>query len=254
MQETLMSLSDSTSPPNDSSATMMDRLVLSYLDIRRAIGLSGLVLPLVLGPGGMLLGIEIQENMSSYYHTPLRDVFVGTLCAIGIFLFCYRGYDRIENWTANIGAVAAIGIALFPLDYGSDPLIQKSFVGYVHTFSGGVFFTTLAFYSLYHFPRDSKREAESHLFERSMAFRASGLTILLITFAMGGYMLLVPQDWKDWLNGYNFLFWAEWIAVWSFASSWLAKGRIIVTEIGVEVLAYSRKMVLQHGLGIKNDP
>ncbi|WDQ18826.1 DUF998 domain-containing protein [Rhodopirellula sp. P2] len=244
-----MSPPHSTPLPGESSGTMMDHLVLSYLDIRRAIGWSGLLLPLLLGPGGMLLGIEIQENMSSYYHTPLRDVFVGTLCAIGIFLFCYRGYDRIENWTANIGSAAAIGIALFPLDYGSDPLIQKSLVGYVHTVSGGIFFLTLAFYSLYHFPRDSQREAESHLFERSFAFRTSGLVILLITFAMGGYMVLAPQAWKDWLNGYNFLFWAEWIAVWAFASSWLAKGRVIVTEIGVEILAYSRKMVLQHGLG-----
>ncbi|MFG0263963.1 MAG: DUF998 domain-containing protein [Rhodopirellula sp. JB055] len=249
-----MSSRESTPPPEDSSGAVMDRLVLSYLDIRRAIGLSGLLLPILLGPGGLLLGIEIQENMSSYYHTPLRDVFVGTLCAIGIFLFCYRGYDRIENWTANIGSAAAVGIALFPLDYGSDPLIQKSLVGYVHTISGGVFFITLAFYSLYLFPRDSLREAESLLFERSFAFRTSGLVILFITFAMGGYMVLLPQNWKDWLNGYNFLFWAEWIAVWAFASSWLAKGRVIVTELGVEVLAYSRKMVLQHGLGIKDTP
>lgn len=247
-----MNESSPTHEPDTTSSVVVDRLVLSYLDIRRAIGLSGLILPLVLGPGGWLLGIEFQENMSSYYHTPLRDVFVGTLCAIGIFLFCYCGYDRVENWTANIGAVAAIGIALFPLDYNSDPLVQKSVVGYIHSFSGVVFFLVLAFYSLYHFPRDSAREAESHLFERSLVFRSSGLTILATTFAMGAYLVLLPSDWKTWLNEYNFLFWAEWIAVWSFAAAWLAKGRIIVAEIGVEILAYSRRMVMEHGLGIKD--
>lgn len=69
-------------------------LVVSYLGVRRAIGAIGLLLPIVLGPVGWLVfGIEIQDNMSSYYHTPLRDVFVGSMCAIGIFLFCYRGYD-----------------------------------------------------------------------------------------------------------------------------------------------------------------
>jgi hypothetical protein len=64
-------------------------LVPSYLAIRRAIGAIGLILPLLLGPlGWLIFGVEIQDNMSSYYHTSLRDVFVGAMCAIGIFLFC----------------------------------------------------------------------------------------------------------------------------------------------------------------------
>jgi hypothetical protein len=92
-------------------------LVLSYVGIRRAIGVSGLLLPVMLGPVGWLFfGVEIQDSMSAYYHTAMRDVFGGTLCAMGIFLFCYRGYDRIENWTANVGCFSALGLALFPLD------------------------------------------------------------------------------------------------------------------------------------------
>lgn len=64
-------------------------LVVSYLGIRRAIGAIGLALPILLGPVGWLVfGIEIQDNLSSYYHTALRDIFVGAMCAIGIFLFC----------------------------------------------------------------------------------------------------------------------------------------------------------------------
>src|SRR3954447_13327075 len=89
-------------------------IVLSYLSVRRAIGAIGLLLPIVLGPVGWLVfGIEIQDNMSSYYHTALRDVFVGSLCAIGIFLFCYRGYDWIKRWTAFLGCLSALGVALF---------------------------------------------------------------------------------------------------------------------------------------------
>ncbi|MFG0287924.1 MAG: hypothetical protein ACF8CQ_07115 [Rhodopirellula sp. JB044] len=219
-------------------------LVLSYLGIRRAIGVSGLLLPVVLGPGGWLIGIPIQDNLSSYYHTPLRDVFVGTLCAIGIFLFCYRGYDFVENWTANLGCVSALGVALFPLDFNSDPLVQKSLTGYLHTLSGGVFFLTLAFYSLYHFPRDSRREHEPHIRERDFVYRMSGLVILASLLAMGVYLLLLPAGWKAKLNAFNFLFWMEWIAVWSFAAAWLAKGRTIVADIAVDVLAYSSQLVL----------
>ena len=162
-------------------------LVVSYLGVRRAIGVIGLLLPIVLGPVGWLVfGIEIQDNMSSYYHTPLRDVFVGSMCAIGIFLFCYRGYDWIESWTGNLGCLSALGVALCPLDANSDPLYQRSVLGYLHTVSGGAFFLTLAFYSLYHFPssKAEKHEVAPHEAQRNFVYRTSGVVILLCMAAM----------------------------------------------------------------------
>lgn len=218
-------------------------LVVSYITIRRAIGISGLLLPVALGPGGWLLGIPIQDNLSSYYHTPLRDVFVGTICAIGVFLLCYRGHDWVESWTANIGCVAALAVALCPLDANSDPLVQRSIVGYVHTLAGGTFFLTLAFYSLVHFPRSagSLQEGEPHPWERIALYRSSGVVILASMLAMSGYLLMLPAPWKSWLNDWNFLFWMEWVAVWSFAAAWLTKGRLIVAEIAVELLAMQRE-------------
>ncbi len=227
-------------------------LVVSYLTVRRAIGVSGLLLPLLLGPGGWLFGIPFQDNMSSYYHTGMRDVFVGTLCSIGIFLFCYRGYDWIENWTANLGCVSALGIALFPLDFDSDPLVQKSLTGYLHTFSGGVFFSTLAFYSLFHFPRGSQREQEPHPRERRWIYQLSGVIILLSLMTMGGYLFLINGEWKKTLNEYHFLFWTEWVAVWSFAAAWLAKGRTIIADIAVDMLAYSSELILKQNRAKEN--
>ncbi|WP_237607175.1 DUF998 domain-containing protein [Roseimaritima sediminicola] len=215
-------------------------LVMSYLSIRRAIGMTGIMLPIILGPVGWLVfDIDIQDNLSSYYHTELRDVFVGSLCAIGIFLFCYRGYDRIENWTANLGCLSALGVALFPLDPGSDPLHQRSLVGYLHSLSGGVFFLTLAMYSLFHFPSSSsqKHETAPHEPERNFIYRTSGVVILLSMVAMGGYLFLLPPDWKTLFNRYNFLFWMEWLAVWAFATAWLTKGRTILADLAVDVLA-----------------
>lgn len=223
-------------------------LVLSYIGIRRAVGISGFLLPIVLGPIGWLFGIPFQDNISSYYHTGMRDIFVGTMCAIGVFMLCYRGHDWIENWTANIGSAAAFGVALFPLDAGSDPLLQKSIVGYLHTFSGGVFFLTLAFYSLYHFPRSTRdpAEGEPHPWERNFIYRSSGIVILLSMAAMGGYLFLIPVSLKQQLNDYNFLFWMEWIAVWAFASAWLTKGRVIAAEIAVDLLSIPREALAEH--------
>jgi hypothetical protein len=221
-------------------------LVISYLGVRRAIGAVGLLLPVLLGPVGWLVfGVEIQDNMSSYYHTLLRDVFVGALCTIGVFLFCYRGYDWIESWSANFGCLSALGLALFPIDADSDPLHQRSVVGWLHTVSGGAFFLTLAFYSLYHFPssRADKREFAPHEAERNFVYRASGVVILLSLIAMGAYLLFFPEGWKRRFNDYNFLFWMEWVAVWAFAAAWLTKGRAILAEIAVDLLALPSQLL-----------
>ncbi len=175
--------------------TSTHTLVVSYLGLRRAIDAIGLLVPIVLGPvGWFCFGIEIQDNMSSYYHTALRDVFVGSMCAIGIFLFCYRGYDWIESWTGVFGCLSALGIAFFPLDANSDPLDQRSVLGYLHSLSGGLFFLTLAFYSLYHFPGAERHEVAPHVAQRNFIYRTSGVVILLCMVAMGAYLFLLPAE------------------------------------------------------------
>ena len=224
-------------------------LVVSYLGVRRAIGAIGLLLPVVLGPAGWLaFGIEIQDNMSSYYHTSLRDVFVGAMCAIGVFLFCYRGYDWIERWTGYFGCLSALGVALFPLDANSDPLHQRSVTGYLHTVSGGAFFLTLAFYSLYHFPSSEavKHEVAPHEAHRNFIYRTSGIVILLSLVGMGAHLFLLPGEMKRRLNDYNFLFWGEWVAVWAFAAAWLTKGRAILADIAVDLMALPSQLLRKY--------
>lgn len=221
-------------------------LVVSYLGIRRAVGIVGLLLPVVLGPiGWFVFGIEIQDNMSSYYHTPLRDVFVGAMSAIGIFLFCYRGYDWIESWTANFGCVSALGLALCPLDANSDPIHQSSILGYIHMLSGGAFFLVLAFYSLYHFPtsQGDLKEVAPHEAQRNFVYRTSGCVILVTMLAMGIYLVILPTAWKVHLNQYNFLFWMEWIGIWSFSAAWLTKGRAILADIAVDLLTIPTQLL-----------
>lgn len=222
-------------------------LVVSYLSIRRAIGVTGLLLPVLLGPvGWLILGIDIQDNLSLYYHTPLRDVFVGSLCAIGIFLFCYQGHDWIENWTANLGCASALGVALFPLDAASAPLYQQSLRGNLHCLFGGVFFLTLAFYSLFHFPTSKSRneELEPHEQQRDLVYRTSGIVILLSMAAMGVYLLLPLSGWREVLDRYNALFWLESIAAWAFAAAWLTKGRTIVADVAIDLMALTQEKLL----------
>ncbi len=67
---------------------------------------------------------------------------------------------------------------------------------------------TLAFYSLYHFPNSEGVHAElaPHESERNLVYRASGIVILTDLLAIGGYMFLMPLEWKQLANQYNLLF------------------------------------------------
>jgi len=61
----------------------------SYLALRKAVGWIAILLPFTLMLGVFLIfkGEIIQESISHYYHTDMRNVFVGAICAIALFLF-----------------------------------------------------------------------------------------------------------------------------------------------------------------------
>ena len=64
----------------------------SYIALRQAVGWIGALLPFVMMFGVVLIfdGQFTERSISYYYHTGMRDVFVGALCAIGLFLFFLR--------------------------------------------------------------------------------------------------------------------------------------------------------------------
>jgi hypothetical protein len=58
-------------------------LVISYLLLRKVIGILGFTLPFILSIGAYLISrTGIQSSLSSYYYTDMRNVFVGVLCVI----------------------------------------------------------------------------------------------------------------------------------------------------------------------------
>ncbi len=95
------------------------------------------------------------------------------------------------------GSIAALGVALFPLDAHSDPLFQRTAIGYLHTLSGGAFFLTLAFYSLYHFPKSgNKQHADALATSRNLVYRVSGIVILVSMSAMRATCFCCHQNGK----------------------------------------------------------
>ena len=94
--------------------------------MRRFVGFTAILLsPVVVvfsGRFGDLTSISIS------YWTDARDIFVGSLIAIGFFLFAYNGIGQRrdwEYWLSKFACVFAICIALFPTngfpDEGNTP-------------------------------------------------------------------------------------------------------------------------------------
>jgi hypothetical protein len=205
-------------------------LVLSYLGLRRAVGAIGMALPFTLAIGGLLVnGVGVQPSISDYYHTGMRDVFVGSMCAMAVFLCSYR-YGRVDAVAGTVAGVAAVGVALFPTSPGGLPGPQDA-VGVVHLVCAATFFLTLAFFCLVLFTRthpDVPPTPEKRL--RNAVYRACGWLILL---GVAGAALspLLPEDL---VAAVHPVFWAEAVAVEAFGVAWFVKGETILTDSAPE--------------------
>ena len=92
--------------------------VRSYLWLRAFVGILGILVPLVLVFAEPALFDDrpfMLGSLSAYYYSGVRDFFVGSLCAIGVFLVAYKIVDRSwENLVSIAAAIAVIAVALFP--------------------------------------------------------------------------------------------------------------------------------------------
>jgi len=206
-----------------------DSLVLSYLDLRKAIGTIGIALPFVLAIGKLLLdGPGIQSSMSAYYHTVMRDVFVGSLCAIAVFLLSYRGYQRQDYIAGKLACLFAIGVAFFPTAPDLDPSARDKIVSMAHSLFAMAFLLTLAYFSLAQFRKtDPSKPPTPQKLQRNIVYTVCGWTILACILLIVGLALL-PGDAP--VKRLDPVFWLESLAVVAFGVSWLTKGEAILKD------------------------
>jgi hypothetical protein len=204
-------------------------LVVSYLDLRKAVGIIGLALPFVLAFGNILLhGIRIENSVSSYYYTDMRNVFVGSLCAIGVFLMSYRGYDRRDAIAGNLAFVFAIGVAFIPTTPLPYPTPKEKLIGGVHLAFAALLFLTLAYFSIKLFTEtDPHKTPTRQKLQRNAVYRVSGYVILACIGLIAIAALPPVKALVDWLEP---RFWLESIAIVAFGVSWLIKGETILKD------------------------
>ena len=213
-----------------------DDVVRSYYRIRQTLGWLGLVLPVLLILGGYLSQGEMEPSISDYYHTLMRDAFVGTMTAIGLFLITYPGHSPekgehlSDDFITTVAGIAAFGVAYFPNEtrmhanlLGS---ITQQMLGYKLAATGHygcaiTFLAALAAMCLRKFARTAKPA-------RRRIYRACGWTILAMTLAVivaSWFKIMGPEGPQRIVTDWMLVLWFEAAAIWAFAIAWLVKGR-----------------------------
>ena len=96
-------------------------LAANYLYLRKVVGWLGTLLPLILLVANPIaLSIEhsscgwLPNSVSGYYYTPVRNIFVGALFGLSLFLIAYVGADLGDRVITDLAGLFGLGVALFP--------------------------------------------------------------------------------------------------------------------------------------------
>jgi len=225
--------------------------VRAYLLLRIAIGVIGLLLPFT-----VMLAVDVLEgtnpfvrgSVSAYYYTGARDLFVGSLAVIGVFLIFYKfpmpetpNRHRSERRRGTVAGVGALLVAYFPTGRpGCDgdpdcvlvprtPLQQtlgEGFVEAVHYLGAGVFIVALGIMAFAFGeaegpgtsrPLDKRKRQkftpeEWQRFHRTCGVLIFGSLAVLAVIKIAG----LPDEYA--------LFIVEAVCSVAFGASWLAKG------------------------------
>ena len=237
----------------------------SYYRIRKAIGLLGILLPvLVLVAYGGLL-----SSISHYYYTRSAVFFIAILSAFGLFLISYKGYKRDEktetisdNWITHIAGIAVLIVVLFPTSCEENSHLicilceEKGFplfghdipwISTVHLVSAAVFLFAMGYMSVYRFTKtdldedelkkDRKKRNRNRLYKICGWIVWIALGILILEF--GVKYLFYP---KFQMSDYDvFIF--ETVAVFAFGVSWLVKGEAIkdINDLKIKIKNFKFK-------------
>ena len=206
------------------------RYVRSFLYLRILVGALGLALPVLLvAVERFWFDGDLLSSLSSYYYTGVRDVFVGALCAIGVFLIAYKVAEvNLDNVLSAIAGAGAALVALFPTNSGAGiPLtslqdrLGETFVATVHYVSAAVFISSLAVLSFFYGKREGAREPRpgqqrSPAFWKTFHWACAGVIAAALVWMLGDAVF----DWGP----RRALLYGEWLSVWAFGVSWLWKG------------------------------
>jgi len=232
------------------------RFSATYFSLRVVIAVLAFLLPPLLRYGGLKLGVPYQPSMSDYYWashevsappckaTPaasnvqkqavlvnipggaMRNTFVGFLFAVGVLLYCYKGYSIEENMALNFAGLMAWGIASFPMDWTcTDDKFNA------HGICAILFFAAITYVSLFR-SRDTLIYITSAAKRKIYSVVYIFLSIAMIAFPVAAWIINVRT------NTGRAIYWEELTGIYAFSAYWVVKileSRSIAAETTLSV-------------------
>ena len=208
---------------------------LSYIALRRIIGVLGIMLPYVCMIGGCAAAhIGVQESISDYYYTNMRDFFVGLMFLVGLFLLTYKGYDLLDSITTSVTGVFGLGIALFPCRSAAAPAqvgilqLEPHLSGILHLACAGTFFTLLGLTSIFLFTKTGGTKPSPRKLTRNRIYIVCGIVIIASVAGIIASDRLLSDEV---LLTYKPILGCEAVALSAFGISWLIKGKTLFSDV-----------------------
>jgi hypothetical protein len=199
-------------------------LAAAYTYLQRAVGVIAVSLPIVVVVGNFLFGGELLGSISAYYYTPMGSVFVGSLCALAVFLLSYN-YNplpefELDDKLSTVASVVTLGVAFFPTTrYSVTASGGEQLVAFVHLLCACALFVLLAYFSLIQFTKtDNPKTMTDAKQRRNRVYRiCGGIIVGTILCVVLSNIVQPPRSWHSLLV-------LESIGVVAFGISWLVKG------------------------------
>ena len=213
-----------------------DPAVLSFLSMRRAVGIIALALPFALmggtilftplGPTGTWPHPLFFGSISDYYYSPMGNFFVGSLCAIAMFLLCCRGYDRQDEIAGYLACAFALGVAFCPTTPdGPKPTALQNGLGWAHEILAALMFLVLAYFCLFLFTKTSPdANPTQRKLQRNKVYIVCGCIMIGSMVVMTSLHTPVGAVFSH----INALLIFETVCLVAFGVAWLTKGEAIL--------------------------
>lgn len=201
-------------------------ITLTYVNLRVGMAIIAFLLPLLLALWSLFSGTKLLPSISAYYHTPMRDVFVGSLVAVGACLYLYKGFSDRENKALNCAGIFAVGVAFLPtcipdVSIMTDDMCNQGLpcvVKWLHRISAFLFFIPVAYVSTFRGKDtvnliDDEKIRNKYLY----LYRIIGPLMIVLPAIAVIYFVIKDSD--------SIIFFVESAAIWAFALFWLTKVR-----------------------------
>jgi hypothetical protein len=197
--------------------------VLSYLELRRTIGIVGMSFPFILiGGAWLFFSLGPQISLSAYYHTPMGDLWVGLTFFLSGFLWSYRGYDRRDEIAGKLASVFGWLSVIFPLPQNP---AEMQLLTLVHNLFAALFFATLIYFAAFLFTKSHIGTPPTpQKLIRNRIYRLCAV-IMGVSLGLGLALFRIPA-----LDPWHPLLLGETLASEAFGVAWFVKGKVILKD------------------------